>query len=185
LIRRLALPFIIAAISLPHFSTAHAETEATETSGPAAKITLGASGFGGVPLGDAGDVLDAGVGFLGSLDYPLNPQVELTGRIGYIHYLTDGEGFSFSEIPIWGGARYFLNPSQESVYLHGETGFNIFRASINTQFGDASDSESELALNLLAGKKFGTLVAEGGLYIGSVDEMDDTLMVGGTIGKTF
>jgi hypothetical protein len=44
---------------------------------------------------------------------------------------------------------------------------------------------SELALNLLAGKKFGTLVVEGGLYIGSVDEMDDTLMVGGTIGKTF
>jgi hypothetical protein len=133
LIKLLALPLTIVALSLPYASSAHAETEATEASGPAAKITIGASGFGGMPIGDSGNAIDAGVGFLGSLDYPLNPQLELTGRIGYIHFVTDGEGFSFSEIPLWGGARYFLSPDPQSVYLHGETGFNIFRASVDTQ----------------------------------------------------
>jgi hypothetical protein len=56
---------------------------------------------------------------------------------------------------------------------------------VDTQFGSASDSETELALNLLVGKRFGNLVAEGGLYIGSLDEADDSLMAGGTIGMTF
>jgi hypothetical protein len=138
-----------------------------------------------MPIGDSSDAIDAGLGVIGSLDYTLNPQLELTGRIGYIHLLTDGDGFTVSEIPIWGGARYFLSPSQDSVYLHGESGFNLFRVSVDTQFGSASDSETELALNLLAGKKFGKLVAEGGLYIGSLDEVDDSLMLGGTIGMTF
>jgi hypothetical protein len=51
--------------------------------------------------------------------------------------------------------------------------------------GHPCDSETELAINLLAGKKFGNLVAEGGFYIGSLDEIDNTMMLGGTVGMTF
>jgi hypothetical protein len=119
LIKLLALPLTIAAISLPAATAAHAETASTESSPTAGKITLGASGYGAVAVGDSSDVIDGGVGVIGSLDYTLNPQLELTGRIGYIHLLTEGDGFTVSEIPIWGGARYFLSPSTDSVYLHG------------------------------------------------------------------
>lgn len=185
MIKRFVLPLALVAISIPNIGTANAETEAAVAAESPKTITLGASGFGAMPIGDLGDAVDMGIGVVASIDYPINPQLEVTGRIGYIHFVTDADGFSFSNIPLWGGVRYFLNPDPESVYLHGESGFNMFRVSVDTQFGDASDSETELALNLLAGKKFGSLVAEGGLYIGSLDEVDDTLMIGGTIGKTF
>lgn len=149
-------------------------------------INLGASGFVGIPVGDFGDFVDFGLGALLTLDYGLNPQLELTGRAGFIYFLTDGEGdVTFYDIPFWVGGRYALDPSGEGIYLHGEVGINSYHVEIDTGFGTASDSNNELAVNLLAGTKAGKLVFEGGLYIGSIDESSDSMMIGATGGTTF
>ncbi len=158
---------------------------AAPAAAPAAEKTMafGANVFVGVPTDAEG--VDGIVGVLGTIDYALQPQLEVTGRIGYMHYLVDGDGVSLSQIPLWGGARYFLAPGNQGLFFHGEAGINLLRASIDLGGATSSNSETEFGVNLLGGFRQGKLIAEGGLYITSLDNAGDLLIVGGTVGTTF
>ncbi len=152
---------------------------------PVAEKTMafGANVFVGVPTDSKG--IDGIVGVLGTIDYALQPQLEVTGRIGYMHYLVDGDAVSLSQIPLWGGARYFVQPGNQGLFFHGEAGINILRSSVELLGTTSSNSETELGLNLLGGFRQGKLIAEGGIYIASLDNAGDLLIVGGTVGTTF
>lgn len=150
------------------------------------QVSFGVSGFAGLPIGDFGDAVTFGLGVLGSVNYGVSPQLELAGRAGFIYFIPDSDlDITFYDIPLWFGARYAIDPSGQGVYLHGEVGLNMYHIKVDTGFGSASDTENELGINLLAGFKQDKLRFEGGLYIGSIDESSDSMMVGATGGTTF
>jgi hypothetical protein len=151
------------------------------------QVKFGVSGLAGLPLGDFGEVLTFAVGVLGTVDYGVNPQLELTGRLGLIYFVPDSDidGLTFYDIPVWGGGRYFIDPSGQGVYLHGELGLNMYKSEIEQGGQSFSNSETEIGVNLLAGLKAGKLLVEGGLYVGSIDESSDSMMLGATGGTTF
>ncbi len=150
------------------------------------QVKFGVSGLAGIPIGDFGDVLTFAIGVLGSVNFALNPQLELTGRAGIIYFVPDSDidGFTFYDIPIWFGARYAIDPSGQGFYLHGELALNLYKSKFDIGGGSVSNSETELGVNLLAGFKQNKLMIEGGLYIGSLDE-SESKVVGATVGTTF
>lgn len=153
---------------------------------PAEKqVAFGVHGMVALPLGDFGNGIDAFLGVLASVDYSLQPQLELTGRTGYLHWLVKGDGLTVFQIPVWVGARYFLQPGGQGAFVHGESGINHTRATVDLGGQSGSDSNTEIALNLLGGFRQGNLIAEGGIYVASLDEAGDSLMFGGTVGTTF
>lgn len=153
---------------------------------PAKQVSFGVSGLIGLPIGDFGKSgVDGVLGLLVSVDYDVLPQIELTGRAGYLHWLVEGDGVNAYQIPVWVGARYFLQPGKQGAFIHGESGFNSLHVSLDVGGGTVSDSNTEMALNLLGGFRQGNLVVEGGLYIGSLDDSGESQMIGGTLGTSF
>lgn len=182
---------VLGLLALGTASTAHAQVAPPPAAAQPASggITIGASGFAGLPIGDFGKGLDLGIGALLEVSYNLQPQIDLVGRAGFIYFLlddNDGGNATFYDIPVWLGARYFLAPGENGPFLHGELGLNSYHFSVDAgAAGSGSNSETEIALNLLGGIRQGKLIAEGGLYVGSLDDAGDSMMIGGTVGMSF
>jgi len=112
--------------------------EATPAAPPPAAVAVstGAKGLVGVdvlaafPFGNLAD--GAGIGFGGLVrgEYGVMPQLNVTARIGYVHHLAKNE-ITFSEIPIWLGAKYGFT---DQIYGAAEIGLVHAKAS----FGDLS-----------------------------------------------
>jgi opacity protein-like surface antigen len=119
------------------------------------------------PTGNFGDAYNTGVGGNLTFAYSLNPNVILTGSIGYIHWggdnnlggLDDFEGngdFSMSSVPVLVGARYmFPTSSAFAPYVLGEIGLHFMSSSAEYSYlgysYDASASSTEFALGLGGG----------------------------------
>ncbi len=177
---------LLSLLTLGAFSTAHAQPAPAPAQPASGKVTIGASGFAGLPIGDFGKGIDLGIGALLDVSYNLQPQIDLVGRAGFIYFLLEGENATMYDIPVWLGARYYLAPGQDGPFLHGEAGINSYHFSVDAGAGGSgSNSESEIALNLLGGIRQGKLIAEGGLYVGSLDNAGDSMMIGGTVGMSF
>jgi hypothetical protein len=132
--------------------------------------TIGGDVLFVLPTGDYGDVANLGIGIAGRFSHALNPQLSITGRLGYIYHLVDdalGDDFSVAMILVYGGARYMLKPMPNGgIFGFGELGINHVAVS----FGDIDDSEDDLSLNLGAGYQTGQIEARGSLFYTSGDE---------------
>jgi hypothetical protein len=146
---------------------------------------IGVDGAAVLPVGDYGDVATLGVGALGRIDFPLNDRISITGRLGVVfHMLDEGVEGSLTLVPIYGGARYFVQGGNQGPYAAGEAGITIGFAEVDTPFGTASDSESEIGATLGGGFKRGALDIRGGLFIPDLGEADD-LAIMGSVGFGF
>jgi hypothetical protein len=162
----------IAATSLAHAQeettaatteTTATETTATTTAAPATtadepKISVGGDVQFVLPLGDFGDATGPQIGALLRFGYALSPQLELTGRVGYLHGLSKDQTFiktSVSTIPIMAGVRYFFMEPGAGAYAGAEAGVNILRSSVTTSLlgneNSASDSSTRIGFNVGAG----------------------------------
>ena len=128
-----------------------------------------------VPLGGYGDIATLGAGALARLDWPVTSQLVVTGRAGAIlHVINDdvmGDA-SLTFVPIYGGVRYQLT-GIDGPYLAGELGITLGFATVDTGFGSASDSDSEIGGTIGAGYKLGRLDFRAGLFIPDLSEADD------------
>jgi hypothetical protein len=148
---------------------------------------IGVDGATVLPVGDYGEVATLGIGALGRVDFPIAPQLAVTARAGVVfHLLEDGLEGSLTLVPIYGGIRYFLSSAVpgEGPYLAAETGITIGFAEVDTGFGTASDSDSEIGATAGAGYKRGALDFRGGLFIPDLGEADD-LAIMGSVGFGF
>ena len=163
----------VLAIALISFgvSDAHSQDQ-TEPVESGVKFTLG--GYAGFPIGDFGDGADFAIGPLVGLEAKVNAQLTVGGRVGVWYLATDFEEVTFLNFPIWGGIKYYVNPTGQGGFIRGEAGINMLYAS----FEDESDTESELGLNLGGGFQTGSIAIEGSLTILSLDESGDSMMLG-------
>jgi len=117
------------------------------------KIGIGGDALFVLPVGDLSDATGPQLGILGRFGYRVIPQLEVTGRIGYIHgfkkTIVSAPGAEVkegvSDIPIWAGARYFFFPDI-GFYAAAEIGFNFLTASV-----DPGDSASKTRFGFNAG----------------------------------
>lgn len=142
----------------------------------AAQGKLGADGALVLPFGDWGDAAGLGIGATLHYDHPLNENLTLTGRLGYIHHLAKEEGpatFRFSEIPIMVGAKYHL-ANVPGLYLAGEVGLThmMFGGEVELlgQKVEIDDSETELGMTLGAGYSMGAWDFAGKLYLPDIGD---------------
>ena len=128
-------------------------------------VAIGADLQAIIPVGDLSDATSFMIGPLVRGGYRVIPQLELTGRLGYIHGFGAESAPNFSSslgvIPIWAGARYFFQEGERpaGAYAGGELGINILRSSVSydgpTVPGaptiSGSDTEARVGLNLSGG----------------------------------
>ena len=163
----IALPLALA------ISTTAAHAQEAE---PLPARAIGVDPVAVVPIGDYGDVATLGFGALARLDWPLTPQLAVTGRAGVILHLLDDEVMgdaSLTFVPIYGGVRYAFANAQQGPYVAGELGITFGWVTVDTGFGTASDSDSELGGTVGAGYKLGRLDLRGSLFFPDLSEVDD------------
>jgi hypothetical protein len=108
----------------------------------------------GLPMGDFGDVFKTGFGGQGTFLYSLNPEITLTGAIGYYTFTNkDYSDLTFSTVPVLVGGRYIFSKGSISPYAGAELGLHFSSVKVNipkieTPFGSyGGGSESESSTN--------------------------------------
>ena len=149
---------ILLLLSVPAF--------ADESIDPPAKI-VGVDAALVLPVGDYGKVANAGAGALVRLEVPVGTGF-VFGRAGVIaHAVNDNYDGSLTFVPIYAGYRH---PIGASAYIAGELGITFGWATVDTGFGQMTDSDSELGVMLSAGMRRGKLDLRGGLFLPDADD---------------
>lgn len=131
----LILVSLLAIASVPAFSQAPV----------AGNISLGIGAEGALPMGDLSNGVNFGIGGIGMIAYSIDPNLSLTGKIGYQTFSAKAGGGSLNVVPILVGARYFLMPAIETTsmrsYISADAGIYAMSASgggaSSTKFGIA------------------------------------------------
>ncbi|MGD9708097.1 MAG: outer membrane beta-barrel protein [Candidatus Delongbacteria bacterium] len=90
-----------------------------------------------MPMGDFADAAGMGIGISAKVYYPVKPEIDITGRLGYIYISGEDDDWSFSEIPFMFGGRYKFPNKFYGLFEMGFTNFTV-----NWDGGD--DDETEL-----------------------------------------
>jgi hypothetical protein len=160
--KKLVVVGFVVALSSP----ALAEEPALE----APKSVLGVDAAVVVPLGDYGKVATLAGGAMARAEFPVG-RGYVFGRAGVLmHMLEDGFEGSMTFVPIYGGYRYPID-LDSGLYVAGEVGVTLGFFEADTQFGTASDSDSELGVMLSAGMRRGKLDLRGGLFLPDTDDL--------------
>jgi hypothetical protein len=158
-------------------------TPATPPPAPVAPASSEAKGLLGVdvlaafPFGNLGDGAGIGIGGLLRGEYGVMPQLNITARLGYVHHLAKNE-VTFSEIPVWVGAKYFVT---EQIYAAAELGLVHVKASV----GDFSTSDDNLGFTVGGGYKLGDLDLRAGLHILDLGHAGDSTEIVVSVGYNF
>ncbi|MBI9071886.1 MAG: outer membrane beta-barrel protein [Melioribacteraceae bacterium] len=144
-----------------------------------------------MPMGDFGD--EAGMGFGATVrgEYALNKQMSIVADIGYITY---GEeelfniSYSYSQIPIMAGVKYYFN---NGFYGIGQLGIHMFSfdmdvpsetyMGITVGGGSSSSSTSEFGLNIGGGyeAKVGNMILDLSAQYGMISDANQLLLRAG------
>jgi hypothetical protein len=151
----------------------------------AKKFRVGAGALVGLPLGDFGDAASLSIGVLAMVEYAVAPAIGVTGRLGYIHHLSDIDGVSLSTIPIWVGGKYSLGQAANKLFVMAELGFNMNRASVDIGGTTASNSETDLGFNLGAGYDMGPISLAAVLTMYDLGNAGESMAVNATAGYYF
>ena len=154
--------FALSLLAVTFASPALADESLVATAPP--PKTLGLDAIAVLPVGDYAEVATFGIGAAARLEVPAGAGF-VTGRLGAIfHAPNDHDGLvdaaSLTLIPAYVGYRYPLG----SLYLAGELGVTFAHASVDTEFGTMSDTDSELGFALMAGTRQGALDIRAGLF---------------------
>ena len=135
---------------------------------------LGVDAVLSFPVGDYGDFADASLGALARIEFPLKPNLSITGRLGFILDIGEPGGFDTSYIPIYGGVKSTLSGSgTNKLFAFGELGATIVRATAEFQGVESSDSETKLGLTGGIGYHMGKVQLRAGLWFPSLGDADD------------
>lgn len=141
--------------------------------------TAGVDGALVLPLGDYADGVDFAAGALVRVELPVGTGF-VTGRAGALFHAVKDNVANLTFIPLYAGYR--LPVGGNGFYVAGELGITIGYASVDTGFGTASDSDSQLGITLGAGMKAGALDLRGSLFL---PDVDDLMGLMGTVGYDF
>ena len=143
---------------------AHAQpTRATTTK------TLGVDGVVVLPTGDYASAVDLAFGALARVEVPVG-SFTVTGRGGAIFNLFEGDSSgSLTFLPFYAGVKVPL--AQTGIYFAAEAGVTIAYASVDTDVGSGSETETKLGATIGAGLRLGSIDVRGGLFMPDVQDL--------------
>ncbi len=181
--------------------TARAQEPAPAASAPAAdpapaaagKVTLGVDAAFMLPLGDWADRSGLGFGGLIRGEYNVLPNLNVTGRVGYIYSLKKEESaegvttkLNVNVLPIWVGAKYFLT---DMFYGGAEVGLNHLMSKGEMSGGgmdlSGSTSDDKLGVNVGAGALISGIDLRAQLSFLSIGDTTDAMALIVTAGYNF
>lgn len=98
-----------------------------------------------LPLGDFGEANDLGIGASVSYELGLTDNFAVLANAGYIYYMTEGDGYTFGQIPIQLGARYYLAGQREGFFAQVSAGTHLSMSSYDS---DLVDNETNADFSL-------------------------------------
>jgi len=137
------------------------ETTPPPAASTSAKGIIGADAAIAIPFGNLSDVAGIGLGALFRVEYNLIPNLNLTGRAGFIYHLPKdvlGTDVTFYEVPILAGVKYAFADA-----FYGAAELGLVWGKISTDAGSAS--ETNLAFTIGAGYRLNALDLRAGLNI--------------------
>ncbi len=123
-----------------------------------------------VPLGDFTNLSKLGLGGTGTLNFPINAALNVTGRAGLIFHLTELDNTSFLVVPLLGGVKYAFSPGSP-FYAAGELGLNYTRVSS----GSVSDTDTNIGFTAGVGYKLSSTDLRAGLMAYDLGNLDKSL----------
>jgi len=110
----------------------------------------------GMPMGDFKDLAGIGIGGTVKAYYPINEQMDATGRVGYIYWTGDEQdlgimgtwSYNYYQIPIMAGINYKITPE---FYGMAELGLTMLGIDVEVAGISSSVSETNLAFTIGAG----------------------------------
>lgn len=127
-----------------------------------------------VPTGDLGNVVSTGFGFIGTFGYKYMPNIDITGKIGFVSFgeksgLSGFADYSFSVIPILVGGKMYLGVGEILPYVGADLGlymssvsssskveyYNPWTGTTTTITSDVSGSDTDLGFSPQFGVKYG------------------------------
>lgn len=174
----------------PPAAAAPTETPVAAASAPMAtpdtKMQLGADAAFVLPLGNFSDAAGVGLGALLRYEYNVIPQLNITGRAGFIYHLSKDLPLGSTKlwtIPILVGAKYDI---AQGFYGAAELGLFYNHVSVDVPgFGSASDTTTKFGGGVAAGYRFGDLEARVGLQWWDLGHMSDTMGLVASVGYSF
>ena len=149
-----------------HFLLLVAATVILSVSAFAQGMSVGVNVEGGIPMGDFADISSFGIGGTGVFVYNVDPNLSITGRVGYLNFsgkdidLVDFKlKTSYGIIPVLAGARYYFMPEGDTrVYGAAELGIYMLSVKASTTVlgysVDVTSSESKFGFAPTFGAQF-------------------------------
>lgn len=138
--------------------------------------TITADPIVAIPIGDAADAAGVGLGASATLNVPVNPNLDVTGRLGLIYHLPKND-VQLTFVPIYGGVKYRLSPAASSLYAAAEMGLTWGHAEADTGLGSISDSDTELGGTFGLGYATPSVDLRGGFFVPDLGEIDDAVAI--------
>lgn len=164
-----------------------ASTAAAPAAGPVAKVGVDAAFQ--LPLGNMGDVTGMGFGGLLRGEYRLIPNLNATLRAGYIYSLKkDTAGFksAVDDIPVWVGAKYFVN---EMFYGGAEVGLNMLKSRVDGSLlgvpVSGSSTDNKFGGDVGVGALFGDFEARAQFQVMDFGHSKDSMAIMINVGYNF
>jgi hypothetical protein len=140
-------------------------------------VTIGVDGSLAIPFGDWGDATGIGIGGLFRGEYPLMPNLNLTGRVGYLYHLSKNS-VTLHEVPILVGAKYGFT---DQIYGAAEIGLVYRKASCDL----GCTSDTNLGFTIGAGYRMDALDFRLGLHILDLGHAGDSMQLVASVGYNF
>ena len=183
---------------------AGAQTSGMNTSaspGPRGVI-VGAEGELAIPIGNYSDATGLGIGASITGEYPVNPMISLTGRIGFQFHLSKSVTTPFGSadshvhaLPILVGGHYYFqaqpgttmtsSSARQGIFGAAELGFFWLFSGASSGGVSASSSDLKFGIGAGAGYQMGALSFRAMIHSHSIGSFGDTLMLTGVVGYEF
>jgi hypothetical protein len=152
-------------------------------------VLIGVDGNFELPVGNYSDVNGIGGGALLNIEYPMMPQLSLTGRVGFDFHgdtTVGGADVHIHNIPVLFGAKYYLlETDRQGLFAAGEMG--LFTLLTSASAGGVSGSSTDMKFGIGAGlgyqwKEWSFRV---NIHSHDVGNFGDAVMVSGGVGYQF
>jgi hypothetical protein len=156
---------------------------------PAERTHLSLAATPLLPIGDLSNAFSFGLGATFGVEHAVHPHVQIVGRTGYaMLFPKQGVNWTYSGIPIWGGARYTFGVG-EGAYIEGLAGPSIIIASAQVRVlgttQTASDSEVKFGTSFGGGYQKGRFDAGARIAFWNLGEAGNSTTIMASVGWSF
>jgi hypothetical protein len=161
-----------------------------DLSNKAQTVLLGVDGDFAVPVGTYSDINGIGGGALLNIEYPMMPQLSLTGRVGFEFHgdATPAAGASshVHNIPVLLGAKYYvMETDRQGLFAAAEMGLFTLLSSASVGAASGSSTDMKFGIGAGLGYQWNQWNVRVNLHSHDIGNFGDAVMVSGGVGYQF